>query len=489
MKVKLVSIFVSMLLCVTVLSVTGNEIKNEVPSLEYDSSAMLSDDAQYNGGFTFGNKMFYGYCLASSPLPKGPIEIPSDNPGGATSIASSTVTVYAATWALDEWYAINDATKDFITIDSETGDMATVGATGITASYITTGLTYDPSTATMYASAGETVGADLFTHFYSVDLDTGVATYLGGISTPCAIIAMACDNNGNIYGPDIYDENLYLIDPITATLTLIGNTGLSLNYAQGAAYDKDEDILYLAAYTSTGGLYTCDTTTGHATLIGNFPGGEETAGLAIPYISNLPPETPSIPDGLDEGLTGVEYTFTSSTTDPEGEQIYYMFDWGDGSDSGWVGPYNSGETGSASHTWGTAGDFNVKVKAKDVNDGESGWSDSHILTILGGPILDIGVISGGLFKVSVQIENIGATEATNVQWNITLDGGGGLGGASGENVTIPAGGNATISSKLIIGLGKTTVTVSAWIPDGSSDTREQNAFVLLFIIFMKPGGG
>lgn len=384
MNKKIVSIFISMLLCVTVLSVTGTEIvdENEVlPSLEYAPSTIIPNNARYNGACTFG-EMFYGYCVYASLLPKGPIKIPSDNPSSSESIASSSVTVYAATWALNEWYAIDEDTKSFITIDNKTGDMTTIGYTGISFAYITTGLTYDPS-SDMYASAVATVGSDMYTHFYSIDMDTGVATHLSQTSSPCAIIAIGCDNDGNIYGPDIYDENLYLIDPITATLTLIGNTGLNLNYAQGAAYDKDEDILYLAAYGGgAGGLYTCNTTTGHATLIGNFPGGEEIAGLAIPYTLSPPPEKPERPEGPIRGKPDVEYTYTTTTTDPDGDQVYYKWSWDDGTYSGWLGPYNSGAIGTGSHSWSVLGTYDIKVKAKDIHGAQSDWSDALTISII-----------------------------------------------------------------------------------------------------------
>ena len=52
-----------------------------------------------------------------------------------------------------------------------------------------------------------------------------------------------------------------------------------------------------------------------------------------------------------------------------------MFDWGDDTTSGWVGPYNSGQTGSAKKTWTSQGDYTVKVVAKDVHGKLSTWSD------------------------------------------------------------------------------------------------------------------
>ena len=37
--------------------------------------------------------------------------------------------------------------------------------------------------------------------------------------------------------------------------------------------------------------------------------------------ANTPPDTPDTPEGPDEGTTEVEYIFTTTTTDPEGEQV------------------------------------------------------------------------------------------------------------------------------------------------------------------------
>ena len=53
----------------------------------------------------------------------------------------------------------------------------------------------------------------------------------------------------------------------------------------------------------------------------------------------------------------------------------YWFDWGDGTNSGWVGPYASGATVSATHSWTSQGSYQIKVKAKDTSDTESVWSD------------------------------------------------------------------------------------------------------------------
>ena len=102
------------------------------------------------------------------------------------------------------------------------------------------------------------------------------------------------------------------------------------------------------------------------------PFGDPT--LAIGEESD-PPATPDAPDGPGSGSVNEEHTYTASTTDPNGDQISYMFDWGDDEYSGWVGPYNSGQTGEASHTWTEQGTFSIKVMAKDSHGKTSEWSD------------------------------------------------------------------------------------------------------------------
>jgi hypothetical protein len=87
------------------------------------------------------------------------------------------------------------------------------------------------------------------------------------------------------------------------------------------------------------------------------------------------PEKPSKPQGPSSGTPGNSYTYSTSAVDNEGDEIFYMFDWGDGSNSGWKGPYPSGQTVSQSKTWNSRGTFSVRVQAKDTDDHKSKWSD------------------------------------------------------------------------------------------------------------------
>ena len=104
------------------------------------------------------------------------------------------------------------------------------------------------------------------------------------------------------------------------------------------------------------------------------------------------------------------------------------------------------------------------------------------------PVIEIGNITGGLFKVKAVIKNTGDGVATNVSWSIKLTGGLIILGkdTSGTIASLNASGEQTVSSKLILGFGKTVITVSAEIAE-SSDTVEQDAFVLLFFIKIRDG--
>ena len=98
--------------------------------------------------------------------------------------------------------------------------------------------------------------------------------------------------------------------------------------------------------------------------------------VELVFIPNAAPNKPDKPSGPPSGKVGEEYNYTSSATDPNGDQVMYLFDWGDGSDSGWLGPYNSSENASGKHIWNKKGTYQIKVKAKDIYEKESIWSDS-----------------------------------------------------------------------------------------------------------------
>jgi hypothetical protein len=105
------------------------------------------------------------------------------------------------------------------------------------------------------------------------------------------------------------------------------------------------------------------------------------------------PNKPAKPSGPTTGKPGEEYTYSTYYSDPEGEQVYYMWNWADGTFSDWIGPYDSGDTASATHSWDDLGTYNIRVKAKDINNNETEWSNPLAVTIENNPP-DIPQING-----------------------------------------------------------------------------------------------
>lgn len=96
---------------------------------------------------------------------------------------------------------------------------------------------------------------------------------------------------------------------------------------------------------------------------------------------NICPNVPAIPIGPSTGKINEEQLYLSSTIDLDRDKIFYLFDWGDGNDSGWLGPFVSGETCEATYSWGNHGNYEIKVKAKDTSDAESVWSNPLSVTM------------------------------------------------------------------------------------------------------------
>jgi hypothetical protein len=101
----------------------------------------------------------------------------------------------------------------------------------------------------------------------------------------------------------------------------------------------------------------------------------------IQMVDNNIPNIPEKPSGVTNGKTDNEYQYTTSTIDIDGDDVFYLFDWGNGITSFILGPYASGEECIASGIWFEEGNYEIKVKAIDEHGGESDWSDPLVVSM------------------------------------------------------------------------------------------------------------
>ncbi len=197
-----------------------------------------------------------------------------NDPGSFDYIAETTTSemIAAATYVEDTIFGIEFYTGYIYTI-SEEGVFSYVGNSGIGADAIA----YDATTGTLFAID--------HTDLYEINQETGLATLIGPIGNNALMIAMTCDNDGNLFGIDMTDDNLYAVNKETGAGTIVGALGIDINFAQDMDYDRDGEACYLAAmshdFPST--FYSIDLETGQASYIGPIDNGMEITGLAIPY--------------------------------------------------------------------------------------------------------------------------------------------------------------------------------------------------------------
>lgn len=269
---------------------------------------------------------------------------------------------------------------------------------------------------------------------------------------------------------------LWIFDQVDGTQQMINQLDIASGQLTGVSHDVNIDLNNAGI---AGGMFlTTDFVTGKLTL-----GGLSQASPDIIFCydigdvsANHPPAVPAAPSGPDTGVTNLDYTFTASTTDPEGDPISYMFDWGDGTFSPWVAP------GSAPHAWTAAGTYDVKVKAKDTFNAESDWSPAHSIVISEAPVLAVQNITGGLFKVKSAVKNTGGVAANGVNWTIELTGGAIIGKKTTGNIlSLAAGASQAINSKFIFGFGKTVIKVTAVCPASTDEKSVDGMIILIFI--------
>lgn len=167
-------------------------------------------------------------------------------------------------------------------------------------------MTYDYSSSTMYCTAGvSSEDANL----YIVDVDTGKLILC--MKTQNFYMGLAAGADGKLYGmrnsveeydpfswsTAFSDAELYVIDPVAQTETLVGSTGIKSNKIASLTYDYDNDWLYWTPFfegeSYVSSLSLVDPETAQAYALGTIgTAGAQVSGLYT--VSDSFPEEPEL---------------------------------------------------------------------------------------------------------------------------------------------------------------------------------------------------
>jgi hypothetical protein len=219
-----------------------------------------------------------------------------------------------------------------------------------------------------------------------------------------------------------------------------------------------------------GGLeFTINYQTGFGTLFGMVQGLEAddyAFGYEITIINELPiadfswtPQNPSI---------NQEISFDASASqDPDGTITLYEWDWDND------GVYDESQSSpTTTHSWTSPGSYPLTVRVTDDDTGTA----TVTKTVEVGITLEID-INGGI-GVKAIITNNGGSDATDISWQIHVEGGmlGMINKTVNGTIDITAGGSKTVGTGMLLGFG--AISIVARVAD-----EEQTATGTQLIIF------
>ena len=114
-------------------------------------------------------------------------------------------------------------------------------------------------------------------------------------------------------------------------------------------------------------------------LIGS-PMDDTDRGSAYVFVKgdgNQPPDAPAI-DGPTSLKINEEGDYTVSTTDLDGDKVYFYIDWDDGTIIDWDGPFLSDQNVHYKKGWIKKNTYIIRVKAQDIYGAESGWTELEV---------------------------------------------------------------------------------------------------------------
>lgn len=239
-------------------------------------------------------------------------------------------------------------------------------------SCIATDLAYNPVDGNVYGCFYQS--SDSFT-FGTLNLSTGKSADIA--SLPEQLVALAINSKGDCYGIGASGK-LYKMTIGTASVSLkeIGQTGLSVRYAQSATFDFATDRLFWSATmydTSLGSsLYEVNTTDGSVKLVSNYPTNYEVTGLytTSSYAAAGAPAAVGSPAfSYDKSSLSGSITFTMPTATAGGDNltgdVSYSVNLDDDASAGFNGSATPGQQVSIQHTFAEPGLHLIRVRASN----------------------------------------------------------------------------------------------------------------------------
>ncbi len=251
---------------------------------------------------------------------------------------------------------------------------------------------------------------DFYGNIYGLDATTGDQEYSNSVGSYAIITRFAKLNDVNGDGhPDIVPAHLgsgvKVIDGSTGDFIWshpVADKPASVSRIEDISGDGINDVLVGTLYTNNY-CYFLDGTDGSELesinldtpvdaiaaipdIVGDgsmemIAGGRNgyvacfSGGLDV--IPGNPPNEPTI-TGETNGKKGTEYEYTFNSVDPDGDDVYYWIEWGDGQIEKWIGPYASGDDVKVKHTWNEEGTYTIKARAKDTNGLWGEWETLEV---------------------------------------------------------------------------------------------------------------
>jgi eukaryotic-like serine/threonine-protein kinase len=182
---------------------------------------------------------------------------------------------------------------------------------------------------------------------YSVNASTGIEQWNRSVID--GIVYGVAVADGKVYFAGGFNNKVFCYDAITGIQCWNYTTGGTIQFSSPAI--------------SNGKMY-----------IGSFDGN------LYCFADNFSPTIPTVQQSPTQGIVGQELEFSTTSTDPENDLIWYQWTFG-ATTTAWLGPYNSGVTIQKKYIFSNSGSYNIQVRVKDQYGHESSWSAPMTITI------------------------------------------------------------------------------------------------------------